>query len=80
MGLFCKLGGKGVLALTGVAPFVGIIPQSQGWRVRFPMGAHAYVAGSLVREYYERQPISISCSQGCFSPSFSLLSHLSKYK
>ena len=53
--------------------WLGIIPQGERLPIRFLVRAHALVAG-LVPSLgtYERQPIDISLSHRCFSPSLSL--------
>ena len=58
---------------------LGIIPQSKRPPVRFPVRAHAWVAGlEPGRDICERQPSAVSLPHRCFSPSLSLPSPLSK--
>ena len=47
---------------------LGVIPQSKRSPVQFLVRAHAWVAGSVP---WKRQPINVSLSHQCFSPSLS---------
>ena len=64
-----------------MALLVGIVPQGEGSQVQFVGRARAWVAG-LVPGWgaHERQPVDVSLSHQCFSPSFSLPPPLSKNK
>ena len=73
----CFFAKQYTLSLTGMAQLVGHRPTKSPVRLR--VKAHAWVAGLVSgRGVYRRQPINLSLSHGCFSPSFSLPSSLSK--
>ena len=60
---------KYVSALTGVA-WVGIVLQSKRSLVQFLVRAHAWAVGSVPSQgAYKRQPINVSFSHQCVSPS-----------
>ena len=67
--LFCQ---SKTGALTSVAQWLGVIPQGKKSLVLFLVRARAWVAGLFPgRGAYERQPIDVSLSHWCFSPSLS---------
>ena len=52
--------------------WLGVVLQSKGSLVRFPVRAYAWVAGLVPGGgAQERQPIDVSFSHWCFSPSLS---------
>ena len=57
--------------------WLGIVPQSKRSLVQFLVRAHAWVVGSVPGQgMFERQPIDVSLSHRCFSPSLSPSLHL----
>ena len=52
--------------------WLGVVQKTGRSQVRFPVRAHAWVAGSVPSQgAYERQPTSVSVSHRCFSPTLS---------
>ena len=50
--------------------WLGVVPQTERPPVQFPVMVHSWITG-LVPSWgaYERQPIAVSLSHRCFSPS-----------
>ena len=71
--VFCtrrELSKHRVSARTGGVAQLGVIPQSERLPVWFPIGAHAWAAGSVPGwDRYDRQPRDVSLSLWCFSTS-----------
>ena len=60
-------------ALTNVAQLVGHQSANKRSPVQFPVRPHAWVVGPVPTPgARERQPIDVSLSHGCFSPSLFL--------